>query len=354
MPLENADVHEAGWYSEHDVDLRLGTTVVRIDRSAHEIELADGSRIGYDRLLLTTGASVRRLDVPGAELDGVHYLRSAAESESLRSVLSTGDRRAVVIGAGWIGLETAAAAREYGNQVHIVEPEETPLARSVGPELGSVFAGLHRRHGVELVLGDAVNELRGRDGRVTEVLTSAGVELPADVVIVGMGVTPNVGLAADAGIDVDNGIVVDEALRSSDPDIFAAGDVANAYSPLLGRRIRVEHWANALNGGPAAARSMLGQDVVYDSLPYFFSDQYELGMEATGYWGPGEYDLVVYRGDVAELEFIAFWLSGGRVVGGMNVNVWDVTDDIHALIRAGKQIDRTWLIDPSVPLVELG
>jgi NADPH-dependent 2,4-dienoyl-CoA reductase/sulfur reductase-like enzyme len=353
-PLAKAYVHEEGWYSEHDVDLRLGTRVVSIDRAAHEIELADGSRIGYDKLLLTTGASERRLDVPGAELDGVHYVRSAADSESLKAVLSAGDRRVVVVGAGWIGLETAAAAREYGNQVHIVEPEETPLHRSVGPEVGEVFAGLHRRHGVELTLGDGVTELRGKDGRVQQVVTSAGLEIPADVVIVGIGVTPNTELAAAAGLDVDNGILVDQALRTSDPDIYAAGDVANAYHPLLGRRIRVEHWANALNGGPAAARSMLGQDVVYDRLPYFFSDQYELGMETSGYWTVGDYDLVVYRGDVAGLEFVAFWLSSGRVIGGMNVNVWDVTDDIQALVRSGKQVDPSRLIDPAVALGDLG
>jgi 3-phenylpropionate/trans-cinnamate dioxygenase ferredoxin reductase subunit len=355
-PLDKAYVHEESWYADHDVELRLGTAVAGIDRGRREVRLADGERIAYTRLLLTTGASPRRLGIPGADLGHVHYVRSADDSERLRSALAQGDRRVVVVGAGWIGLEVAAAARGYGNDVHVVEPEPTPLHRALGRELGEVFASVHRRQGVEFTLGDGAAEITD-----SSVVTQNGVSLPADLVIVGIGAVPNTALAEEAGLDVDNGILVDQALQTSDPEIFAAGDVANAHNPLLGRRIRVEHWANALNGGPEAARSMLGRDVVYDRVPYFYTDQFELGMEASGDWA-GDYDDVVYRGkdpaayvsgDSDDLEFVAFWLKNGRVVGGMNVNVWDVTDDVQALIRSGKPVDKDRLADPGVPLSDV-
>jgi NADPH-dependent 2,4-dienoyl-CoA reductase/sulfur reductase-like enzyme len=345
-------VHDAGWYPEHDVELRLSTTVRSIDRPGHRVELAGGEQVPYDRLLITTGASPRRLSIPGADLGGVLYLRSVQDSERLQAALRGGGK-VVIAGAGWIGLETAAAAREYGCEVTVVEPEAAPLHRSVGPELGEVFAKLHRSHGVTFRFGEGLTELTGSGGAVTAAVTSAGAELPADVVIIAIGVTPNTEIAADAGLEISNGILVDEALRTSDPDIFAAGDVVNAFNPLLGRRIRVEHWANALNGGPAAARSMMGQDVSYDRVPYFFTDQYDLGMETAGLPEPGTYDDVVYRGDEESLEFIAFWLADRVVVAGMNVNVWDVNDDIQALIRSGAEVDPDRLADPDIPLADL-
>jgi 3-phenylpropionate/trans-cinnamate dioxygenase ferredoxin reductase subunit len=345
-------VHEEGWYAEHDVDLRLGVAASSIDRAARRVVLADGTLVPYGKLLITTGASPRRIRVPGADLDGVLYLRSVEDSERLRAALQAGGQ-VVIAGSGWIGLETAAAAREYGCDVTVVEPEPGALRRSIGPELGEVFAGLHRSHGVVFRFGEGVSGLRGAGGRVTGVVTSTGAELPADVVIIGIGAVPNAWFAAEAGLDVDNGILADESLRSSDPDIYAAGDVANAFSPLLGRRIRVEHWGNALTGGPVAARSMLGQAVTHDLVPYFYSDQYDLGMEAAGLPEPGSYDQVVYRGDRDSLEFIAFWLSDGAVVAGMNVNVWDVNDDIQDLIRSGLPVDPGRLTDPDVPLGDL-
>jgi 3-phenylpropionate/trans-cinnamate dioxygenase ferredoxin reductase subunit len=259
----------------------------------------------------------------------------------------------VIAGSGWIGLETAAAAREYGCEVTVVEPEGTALHRSLGPELGEVFADLHRSHGVTFRFGEGLSEMTGSSGKLTGAVTSSGEELAADTVIIAIGVVPNAAIAAEAGLEVDNGIIVDEALRTSDPDIFAAGDVMNAFNPLLGRRIRVEHWANALNSGPAAAQSMLGQTVSYDRVPYFYSDQYDLGMEAAGLPEPGTYDEVVYRGDKDSLEFIAFWLADGAVVAGMNVNVWDVNDDIQALIRSETLIDPDRLADPDIPLTDL-
>jgi 3-phenylpropionate/trans-cinnamate dioxygenase ferredoxin reductase subunit len=357
-------VHEDHWYAGHQVELRSGVTATGIDRAARRVDLDAGDPVSYDRLLLTTGAHPRVLQVPGADLDGVHYLRTAADSEALATALAPipeVETRVVIVGGGWIGLEVAAAAREKGCAVTVLEPEPTPLHRQVGPELGERFAELHRAHGVEFRLGDSACELHGHEGRVTAVVTSQGAELAADVVVVAIGAAPNVALAEAAGLEVaapeaGGGVLVDAALRTSDPDIFAAGDVANVAHPLLGRRVRVEHWANALHGGPAAARSMLGQPVSYDRVPYFFSDQYDLGMETSGLPEPGHYDQVVYRGDPATLEFIAFWLSGGTVMAGMNVNVWDVTGDIQALIRAGYagvQVDPARLADPGVPLAEL-
>jgi 3-phenylpropionate/trans-cinnamate dioxygenase ferredoxin reductase component len=345
-------VHERSWYAEHGVDLRLGARAVRLDPSTHTVELESGERIGFDALLLATGSSPRKVNLPGTDLDGVHYLRRIGDSERLAAALSGGGRRVVVVGGGWIGLEVTAAARGFGNDVVVVEPQRTVLSAALGQELGDVFAGLHRDHGVRLMLRDGVAEVRGAAGRVTAVATTSGEVLPAEVVVVGVGARPNVELALQARLDTDDGILTDEHLRTSHPDVYAAGDIANVQHPLLGRRIRVEHWANALNGGPAAARSMLGQDAPYDRLPYFFTDQYDLGMEYVGHVGPDGYDRVVYRGDLASRTFIAFWLLDDRVQAAMNVNVWDVVDDLQGLVRSGTQVDPARLADVDVPLRE--
>ena len=323
-----------------------------VDRPGHRVTLDGGESVPYDKLLISTGASPRRLDIPGGDLDGVHYLRTVGDSESLSAALRGGGR-VVIAGGGWIGLETAAAAREYGCEVTILEPESGVLRRALGPEVGEIFADLHRSHGVTFRFGESLAEVTGSGGAVSGAITSSGAELPARTVIIAVGVAPNTGLAVDAGLEVDNGIVVDQQLRTSDPNVFAAGDVANAFNTLLGRRIRVEHWGNALASGPVAARSMLSKVAVYDWVPYFFSDQYDLGMEVAGLPEPGTYDDVVYRGDKDSLEFIAFWLAGRVVVAGMNVNVWDVNDDIQALIRAGAEVDVDRLTDPDVSLTDL-
>ncbi|MFD6185022.1 NAD(P)/FAD-dependent oxidoreductase [Streptomyces goshikiensis] len=349
---DKAYVHPEQWYTEHDVDLRLGTTATALDTAARQVTLADGSRIAYARLLLTTGSSPRRLPVPGADLDGVLYLRRLEDSDRLKTAFRPG-ATIVVVGAGWIGLETAAAARAAGARVVVLESAELPLLRVLGREVAQVFADLHRDHGVDLRFGVRIASITGDGGTADGVLLDDGTRLPADAVVVGVGITPNTGLAEEAGLDVDNGILADDHLRTSAPDVYAAGDVVNAHHPFLGRRIRVEHWANALNQPQTAARAMLGQDAAYDPLPYFFTDQYDLGMEYTGYVEPGGYDRVVFRGSPATREFIAFWLAGDRVLAGMNVNVWDVTEPIQALIRSRAPIDPTHLADPQVPLKSL-
>lgn len=359
---ESAFVHPASWYAQNRVDFRPGVTVTAIDPAGHTVT-ADGGAVAYDKLLLATGAAPRRLDLPGADLDGVHYLRTMQESERLRAAFATGGR-VVIIGAGWIGLETAAAARLADCPVTVVEPEPGALHRTLGPELGAVFGGLHRSHGVEFRFGETVTSLfvppqaPPRPGesvapKIAGVVTSSGAQVRAEVIVVGIGVIPNDALAQAAGLEVSNGVVTDAALRASDPDIYAAGDVASSFNPLLGHRVRVDHWSNALNGGVAAAKSMLGQDVSYDRVPYFYSDQYDLGMECSGLPSPGTYDQVIYRGDVPAREFIAFWLSAGRLVAGMNVNVWDVAGDIQALIRSGRELDPARLANPAIPLTDV-
>jgi len=337
-------VHPENWYGEHDVDLRLGTEVTGLDRHAHELMTAGGQPVHYDRLMLATGASPRHLRLPHADLPGVHYLRNLDASDALRAAFRPG-ANVVVIGAGWIGLETAAAARTAGATVTVLESAELPLLRVLGPQMAQVFAGLHRENGVDLRLGVEVAGLRADGSTVTGVELGDGAVVDADAVVVGIGVAPNVDLARSAGLDVDNGVLVDASLRTSDPHVFAAGDIANAEHPVLRRRIRVEHWANALHQPEVAAQSILGKDAVYDRLPYFFTDQYDLGMEYVGYATAD--DDVVVRGDLESREFVALWVRDGRVVAGMNVNVWDVTDRIRDLILAGEPADAFELPAPS-------
>ncbi|MEU5898284.1 MULTISPECIES: FAD-dependent oxidoreductase [Streptomyces] len=354
-------VHEPGWYAQADVELHLGQTVVAIDREAKSVRLGDGAVIHYDKLLLVTGAEPRRLDVPGTDLAGVHHLRRLAHADRLRHVLASLGRdngHLVIAGAGWIGLEIAAAAREYGAEVTVVEAEQTPLYAVLGPEVGQMFADLHAEHGVRFHFGARLTEIAGQDGMVLAARTDDGEEHPAHDVLAAIGAAPRTALAESAGLALvdraaGGGIAVDASLRTSDPDIYAAGDVAAVHHALFDTRLRVEHWANALNGGPAAARAMLGQDVTYDRVPYFFSDQYDVGLEYSGWAPPGTYDQVVVRGDTGKREFIAFWLRDGEVLAGMNVNVWDVTDPIQQLIRKGVRPDPDALADPSTPLASL-
>lgn len=345
-------VHAERWYAEHDVDLRLGTAATALHRGDRVVELAGGERLPYDRLLLATGSSPRRLDVPGGDLEGIHYLRRLGQSEALRDTFASGGS-VVVVGGGWIGLEVAAAARHHGVDVALVEPQPTPLFGVLGREVGEVFAALHRDHGVDLRTGLGVDAFEGDAGRVTGVRTSDGTVQAADLVLVGVGIVPNTRLAEASGLEVGNGIVVDELLRTSDPDVFAAGDVANAFNPLLGARLRVEHWANASNQGTAAGLSMAGNGAAYAKLPYFFTDQYDLSMEYHGYVDRDGADDVVLRGDPSGQAWYAFWLRGGRVLAGMNVNDWDAVDDIKRLARERTPVDRSRLADPDTPLADL-
>jgi 3-phenylpropionate/trans-cinnamate dioxygenase ferredoxin reductase subunit len=322
---------------------------VSLNTAGAELALDDGERLRYDRLLLATGAEPRALSIPGAQLDGVVYLRSVADCDALRRRLDRGGA-VVVIGAGWIGSEVAASARQRGLEVTVIEPMTVPLERVLGREVGAVYRDIHRDHGVQMLLGTGVEAFEG-DTAVERVRTSNGRALECDFVVVGVGIEPRIGLAAQAGLAIDNGILVDEHLRTSASGVFAAGDVANAHHPFYREPIRVEHWANALHQGPAAARAMLGQPEVYDRLPYFFSDQYDVGMEYAGF--ARAWERVVFRGDPVTREFIAFWLVEDRIVAGMNVNVWDVTDAIQRLISERVAVDARRLADPRVALEDL-
>ena len=346
---EKAYVHAAGFYADNEIELETASTVTAIDPAGSRLTLDDGRTLAFDRLLLTTGAEPRRIPVDGATLDGVYYLRTFADCDALRERLDAGGR-VVVVGAGWIGSEFAASARQRGLDVTIVDPLALPNERIFGAEIGSFYRDVHAQHGVELVLGDTVEAFAGQHA-VAQVRTSGGREIDCDFVVVGIGVAPRVELARDAGLDVDDGILVDEKLQTSAPNVFAAGDVARAQHPFYGARLRLEHWSNALNQGPAAARAMLGAPTVYDRIPYFFSDQFDVGMEYSGY--APEWDEVVFRGDRESGEFIAFWLKDQRVLAGMNVNVWDVTEHVQTLIRSRRPIQASTLSDLDTPLESL-
>jgi 3-phenylpropionate/trans-cinnamate dioxygenase ferredoxin reductase subunit len=324
--------------------------VSAVDPGSSRVLLEDNRELAYDALLLATGAEPRRLPVPGAELDGIYYLRTLADCDALRSRLETGGHVAVV-GAGWIGSEVAASARQRGLEVTVIDPLAVPNERIFGERVGAFYRDVHVQHGVSMMLGRGVAAFVG-ENTVAQVRTNDGASVECDFVVVGVGVVPRSGLAHAAGLEVENGIAVDERLVSSVPNIYAAGDVANAWHPFFKRRLRVEHWANALNQGPAAARSMLGREVSYERIPYFFSDQYDVGMEYSGF--ADRWDEVVFRGDPEASEgFVAFWLRNGCVLAGMNVNVWDVNEQVQELIRSRRPVDRRALADPGTPLDSL-
>ena len=350
--LDKVYVHDAGFYDEHDIELRTGAgaAAVAIDTVERTVTLSDQKRLRWDRLLLATGAEPRTLPLPGIDLDGVLYLRTLADSERLRAVAAAGGRL-VVIGAGWIGSEAAASARQLGMEVTLVERLDVPLENVLGPAVGQLYADVHREHGVELLTGTAgIEAIEGAD-RVERVRLAGGRTIDCAAVLVGVGVAPRTALAEAAGLEIDNGVLVDANLQASAPGVYAAGDIANAVHPFFERRVRVEHWANALNQGPAAARNMLGRDEPYDRLPYFYSDQYDVGMEYSGL--AAGTDEVVVRGDLAVREAVVFWVVDGRVMAGMNINIWDVNEQVQALIRSRATVDPARLADPDVPLESL-
>jgi 3-phenylpropionate/trans-cinnamate dioxygenase ferredoxin reductase component len=337
---ESTRVHPAEWYADHGVDLRTGTRATGIDLDRGTVDLP-GEPLSFDRLLLATGATPRRL--PDLERAGVPVttLRTLEDSLALRDRLAG---RLLVVGAGWIGLEVASAARQAGGEVTVVDPADQPLAAALGPQVGALFGDLHREHGVDLRLGTVVGSAEAGAFRLSD-----GHEVHPDLVVVGIGALPDDGLAREAGIAVDGGVLVDASLRSNDPRVFAAGDVARHDHPVLGRRIRVEHWDNAIHQGRAAARAMLGDDAPYDRMPYFFTDQYDVGMEYVGSVAPREPVEVVVRGTLVD-GLTAVWSQAGRVVAGMQANDWDATSVLRDLL--GRPVPEG-LADSTVPLADL-
>ena len=347
-PETDVFVHEPNFYADARIELLTGEPVTSIDPRAKTVAIGSNV-IPFDRLLLATGAIPRRPRLPGADLDGVVTLRTIEDADAIRDRARAAGN-VVVVGGGWIGSEVAASLRQLGANVTLVAPTATPLERILGPELGAVYADAHTEHGVRLVGGTVVDSFAGRD-RVTAVHTADGQSLPAELVVMGIGAEPRVDLAATAGLAIENGVVVNDRLETSAPGIFAAGDVANAWHQLYRRQLRVEHWDNAKRQGRHAAGNMLGRDRSYDRIPYFYSDQYDLGMEYRGLATAS--DEVVFRGDPRDREFIAFWLRDGRVAAAMNLNVWDVDPALTDLVRSGVVVDRAWLQDPGRPIAEL-
>lgn len=349
VDFDSVAVHPAKFYTDHDIELLTSTLVTSVDPKAKQIEIDPGGLLSFDQLLLATGATPRHVKIPGAELAGIHYLRSLSSCDALREALGQATRL-VVVGAGWIGSEVAASARQLGKEVALIEAAHVPLERVLGTEVGTMFRNLHADNGVELHMGTGVEAFRG--SRVAEeVVLADGTAVSGDLFVVGVGVRPRTELAEAAGLALDNGVIVDQYLAAGSPGIWAAGDVANVYYPVFDVRIRLEHWSAALNQGPIAAKNMLGQDVQYRKIPYFFSDQYDLGLEYNGF--AAHWDQVVYRGDPASREVIVFWLDAGVPVAGMNVNVRDVAEPIAALVAARRPIDASRLADPDIDLASL-
>jgi 3-phenylpropionate/trans-cinnamate dioxygenase ferredoxin reductase subunit len=350
---EDGQVQAPGWYEEQDIDVKLGESVESIDTAAHRAVLSGGGALAYSRFLVATGARARRLEIPGAGLAGVRYLRTIDESRALHHELAGGNKSLVVIGLGWIGMEVAATARQLGNTVTVVGRGAVPLAGALGPRIGALFAGRHRAEGVRFRTGRSPAAIAaGSGGRAAAVVLDDGERLEADTVLVAVGAVPDTSLARASGLAVSDGIEADGSLLTSAADVYAAGDAASAFHPRVGARLRSEHWANAIAQGRTAAKAMLGQQAANDAIPYFYTDQFDIGMEYSGFfpWAGGE---PVIRGNLAELEFMAFWLRGSQVVAGMNVNIWDVQDAIQDLIRSGRPVSAADLSDPAKELTSL-
>jgi 3-phenylpropionate/trans-cinnamate dioxygenase ferredoxin reductase subunit len=347
--FDAAAVHPADFYEQQGIDLLSSTSVTAILPHSNEVETGDGRRIPYDRLLIATGARPRHLSVTGADLDGVMYLRDVGDSDRIRQAAREG-RPVVVIGAGWIGSEVAASARQLGADVTVVDMVSVPLERVLGVEIGTVFGNLHADNGVRFHLGVGIESIQGASS-VEAVKLTDGTVIPAGAVVAGVGVAPRTELAETAGIEVDNGVLTDEYLETSIPAIYAAGDVANAYHPFYRQRLRLEHWSSALNQGPAAAWNILGEKKVYDKIPYFFSDQYDFGMEYRGWSTPQ--DEVVIRHGKSDKEFLAFWLRDSLVIAAMNANIWDQGDQLEALIHSRTPVEKAKLSDPDHEITSL-
>ena len=345
--VEDFTVNTAAWYAENHVDLRLDAHAISIDRKHQHVVLADGTTLDYDALVLATGARSRlggEEPMAGHDLPGVHTLRSLADADALKTEITQG-KQVAVVGSGWIGMEVAASARSLGARVTVYSPDEVPLAKVFGERFGHHLLELHQGHGVDVRTGTRVQGIELADGHL-QVISDIGSSR-ADVVLLAIGAVPNVELAETAGLDVDRGVVVDASLRSSDSKILAIGDVAQAFNTRLRRQLQVEHWDNAIRQGKLAAATLTGADQAYDWLPYFFTDQYDLGMEYVGDAAPG--DETVLRG--SENEFIIFWLREGRITAAANVNIWDVNDTLRGLV--GRQIDPARLEDTAIELGDL-
>ena len=350
-PVEEFQPFPVQWYAQADVELRLGIAANAIDAEARQVTLADATTIGYETLVLATGCRSRiggrAAKIEGWDLPGVYTLRSLDDSRRLRESLVAGEKL-VMIGAGWIGMEVAASARAAGMEVTVLTPGQLPLAVPMGVEFGSHVARLQTDHGVRFMFGTAAEKIVNDATEGLSVVTPTGL-VAADRVLLAIGAVPNIELASHAGLQTGSGVLVDAHLRSSDPHILAIGDIAEAFNTTLGRSLRVEHWDNAIRQGKLAASTVLGRDETYDWVPYFFTDQFDLGMEYVG--DRATDDDAVLRGEMSSGEFIIFWLRSGIISAAMNVNIWDVNDLLRGLL--GKRVSVERLVDMSVELADL-
>jgi 3-phenylpropionate/trans-cinnamate dioxygenase ferredoxin reductase subunit len=347
--IEKAFVKPPEWYVENDVDLRTGAAAERLNVVDKVVELAGGERVPYDDVLIATGCRNRTLRTPGAELDGIFQLRSIAESDAIRAAASE-VRTAIVVGMGFIGAEVAASLRGLGVEVTAIEPLPTPLARVLGPEVGSALASLHSDNGVNLVLEDIVESFEG-SGRVSGVLTKAGLKLEADMVVAGIGVEPAIDVVAGTPVATENGIMVDEHCRTNVEGVYAAGDVANHFHPLYGRHMRVEHWQNAMRHGAHAAKSMLGPTEPYSEVHWFWSDQYDANLQYAGHHTA--WDELVVRGSISERSFLAFYVKDGLIDAAVAMNRGKELRRSTAIIKARRPVDAKQLADEEVDLKAL-
>jgi len=345
-PLTKAQLHPDGFYEEQTIDLRTNCGAEKIDPAAKTVTLTTGEALAYDKLLITTGARVRKLPIAGADLDGVQYLRDYNDTQAIREGLKKGGK-VVVIGGGFIGLEAAASARKRGCAVTVLEGADRLLGRSVDPEIGQYFLEYHRKQGTEVRLGVKIERFEGA-GRVERVVLDDET-IDCSMVIIGIGILPNVEIAEAASLKVDNGVVVDEFGRTSDPDIYAAGDVANLPLASLGRRVRLESYQNAQNTAMSVARNMCGEEKPVGETPCVWSDQYDVNLQMIGM--PESWEKLVYRGDVAEGKFTVFYLDAdNRIVGVNTINNGRERTLSQRLLEAGKPVDPVKLADPAVRL----
>ena len=342
-------LHEVDWYAEQGIDLRLGTRVFELNITARVVTLKTGETLNYDQLLIATGATPRRLKIPGSDLAGVHYLRSIADARAIRERLERATC-VVIVGMGFIGAEIAAVARQAGKDVVALEAGELPMLAALGHEAATRMAWVHREHGVDLHLNDGVVAFRG-DGRGEQVVTASGATINCDLVIVGIGVEPATAWLDGSGVRVERGVVVDEFCRTNVPDVFAAGDVARSWHPGYGEYLLVEHFDNAGNQGAAAAKSMLGKEEAYAPLPYFWSDQYDLSLQFAGH--NAGHDQVVTRGTAESGSWSAFYLRQGHFVATLSVNRFKDFSAARRLLRAGKPVSAEQLADEEVELKSL-
>jgi 3-phenylpropionate/trans-cinnamate dioxygenase ferredoxin reductase subunit len=347
VSFEQALVRPPNFYDETDIETRFGVRATVVHAAEKVVGLEGGERVSYDKLLIATGGRNRRFPIPGLDLQGVYDLRTVDDCDRIRAE-STPGRRAVVVGMGFIGSEVAASLRQLGVDVVVVERDPVPLRRVLGEEVGRVMEGIHRDHGATLIFEDTVAAFEGEGGRVGRVRTGHGRLIECDFVVMGLGIEPVTELLANTGAEIDNGIVVDEFCRTSVEGIYAAGDVANHYHPIFGRRIRVEHWQNALKQGPTAARSMLGKGDRYEEIPWFWSDQYDANLQYAGYHT--EWDELVVRGSMEERNFVAFYRKSGRVLAAVSVNRGKDLRRSMRLIKAQRPVNTTKLRDPDVDL----